>query len=174
MIKFEKVKRIKEDIKLPERSTLNSAGYDFFALEDIIFNPQTITRVFTGVKCELMPNQVLIIANRSSNPTNKGLILTSGIGVVDADYYGNPDNDGEIAFEFYNMLNEDVVIKKGEKLGQGIILKFDKTEDDYISNPYKTRTGGFRFYWSINNSCTPFEKNNKIKYTVIMNKIAIG
>ena len=174
MIKFEKVKRMKEDIKLPERSTLNSAGYDFFALEDIIFNPQTITRVFTGVKCELMPNQVLIIANRSSNPTNKGLILTSGIGVVDADYYGNPDNDGEIAFEFYNMLNEDVVIKKGEKLGQGIILKFDKTEDDYISNPYKTRTGGFRFYWSINNSCTPFEKNNKIKYTVIMNKIAIG
>ena len=174
MIKFEKVKRIETDIKLPERSTLNSAGYDFFALEDIIFNPQTITRVFTGVKCELMPNQVLIIANRSSNPTNKGLILTSGIGVVDADYYGNPDNDGEIAFEFYNMLNEDVVIKKGEKLGQGIILKFDKTEDDYISNPYKTRTGGFRFYWSINNSCTPFEKNNKIKYTVIMNKIAIG
>lgn len=143
MIKFEKVKRMKEDIKLPERSTLNSAGYDFFALEDIIFNPETITRVFTGVKCELMSNQVLILANRSSNPSKKGLILLNGIGVVDADYYGNPDNDGEIAFEFYNILNETVEIKKGEKLGQGIILKFDKTEDDFVSDPYKTRAGGF-------------------------------
>lgn len=143
MVKFEKVKRMEEDIKLPERSTLNSAGYDFFALEDIIFNPESITRVFTGVKCELMPNQVLILANRSSNPSKKGLVLLNGIGVVDADYYGNPDNDGEIAFEFYNMLNEPVEIKKGEKLGQGLILAFDKTEDDFISNPYKTRSGGF-------------------------------
>lgn len=143
MVKFEKVKRIEEDIKLPERSTLNSAGYDFFATEDIIFNPKTITRVFTGIKCELMPNQVLILANRSSNPSKKGLILLNGIGVVDADYYGNPDNDGEIAFEFYNMLDEVVEIKKGEKLGQGLILKFDKTEDDYISNPNNTRAGGF-------------------------------
>ena len=134
MVKFEKVKRIEEDIKLPERSTLNSAGYDFFAIEDIIFNPKTITRVFTGVKCELMPNQVLILANRSSNPSKKGLVLLNGIGVIDADYYGNPDNDGEIAFEFYNMLDKVVEIKKGEKLGQGLILKFDKVEDDYTTN----------------------------------------
>ena len=134
MVKFEKVKRMEEDIKLPERSTLNSAGYDFFAVEDIIFNPKTIIRVFTGVKCELMPNQVLILANRSSNPSKKGLVLLNGIGVIDADYYGNPDNDGEIAFEFYNMLDKVVEIKKGEKLGQGLILKFDKVEDDYTTN----------------------------------------
>ena len=141
MIKFEKVKRIKEDIKLPERSTLNSAGYDFFALENIIFLPETITRVFTGVKCELMSNQVLILANRSSNPSKKGLVLLNGIGVIDADYYGNPDNDGEIAFEFYNMLDEVVEIKKEEKLGQGLILKFDKVEDDYVTNVRKSGWG---------------------------------
>ena len=79
MVKFEKVKRIEEDIKLPERSTLNSAGYDFFALDDIRFPAETITRVFTGVKCELMPNQVLILANRSSNPSKKGLILLDNL-----------------------------------------------------------------------------------------------
>lgn len=134
MVKFEKVKRITKEIELPIRSTLNSAGYDFFAIEDITFPAKTITRVFTGVKCELMPNQVLILANRSSNPSKKGLILLNGIGVIDADYYGNPDNDGEIAFEFYNMLDEVVEIKKGEKLGQGLILKFDKVEDDYTTN----------------------------------------
>lgn len=143
MVKFEKVNKITEDIKLPERSTLNSAGYDFFAIEDVTLPAKKLTRVMTGVKCELMPNQVLILANRSSNPSKKGLILANGVGVIDADYYGNPDNDGEMGFEFYNILDEDVVIKKGEKLGQGIIMKFDKTEDDYISNPYKTRVGGF-------------------------------
>ena len=147
MVKFEKVKRIEENIKLPERSTLNSAGYDFFALEDIIFLPETVTRVFTGVKCELMPNQVLILANRSSNPSKRGLILLNGIGVVDADYYGNPDNDGEIAFEFYNMFEYTVEVKKGEKLGQGIIMKFDKTEDDVTPDVVIPRQGGFRFDW---------------------------
>lgn len=143
MVKFEKVNRITEDIKLPERSTLDSAGYDFFAMEDVILPAKKLTRVMTGVKCELMPNQVLILANRSSNPSKKGLVLINGIGVIDADYYGNPDNDGEMGFEFYNIFDEDVVIKKGERLGQGIIMKFDKTEDDYVSNPYKTRVGGF-------------------------------
>ena len=140
MVKFEKVNKITEDIKLPERSTLNSAGYDFFAIEDVTIPAKKLTRVMTGVKCELMPNQVLILANRSSNPSKKGLILANGIGVIDADYYGNPDNDGEMGFEFYNILDEDVVIKKGEKLGQGIIIKFDKTEDDYV---IKTRESGW-------------------------------
>ena len=134
MVKFEKVNKITEDIKLPERSTLNSAGYDFFAIEDVTLSAKKLTRVMTGVKCELMPNQVLILANRSSNPSKKGLILANGIGVIDADYYGNSDNDGEMGFEFYNILDEDVVIKKGEKLGQGIIMKFDKTEDDYTTS----------------------------------------
>ena len=141
MVKFEKVNKITENIKLPERSTLNSAGYDFFAIEDVILPAKKLTRVMTGVKCELMPNQVLILANRSSNPSKKGLILANGIGVIDADYYGNPDNDGEMGFEFYNILDEDVVIKKGEKLGQGIIMKFDKTEDDYVTNVRKSGWG---------------------------------
>lgn len=143
MVKFEKVNRIMEDIKLPERSTKNSAGYDFFAIEDTVFPAKKLTRAYTGVKCELRPYMVLILANRSSNPSKKGLILANGVGVVDADYYSNPDNDGEMAFEFYNILDEDVVIKKGEKLGQGIIMTYLKTENDHMSNPTATRVGGF-------------------------------
>ena len=143
MVKFEKVKRILEDVKLPERSTINSAGYDFFAIEDITLPAKQLTRVMTGVKCELMPDMVLILANRSSNPSKKGLMLANGIGVVDADYYNNSGNEGEIGLEFYNILDEDVIIKKGEKLGQGIITNFIKTENDYISNPNATRVGGY-------------------------------
>lgn len=151
MVKFDYVDRMistgyemkNPDFELPKRSTLNSAGYDFFAPEDTIFPSKKLTRIMTGVKCELIPDMVLILANRSSNPSKKGLILANGVGIIDADYYGNSDNDGEIGFEFYNISDEDVVIKKGEKIGQGIIMHFIKTENDYSSNSNSSRTGGF-------------------------------
>ena len=151
MVKFDYVDRMistgyemkNPDFELPKRSTLNSAGYDFFAPEDVIFPSKKLTRIMTGVKCELIPDMVLILANRSSNPSKKGLILANGVGIIDADYYGNSDNDGEIGFEFYNISDEDVVIKKGEKIGQGIIMHFIKTENDYSSNSNSSRTGGF-------------------------------
>lgn len=144
LVQFEKVKRLEnEDIRLPERSTMNSAGYDFFAVEDTIIPGKTIVRVMTGVKCKLMPDMFLMLANRSSNPSKKGLVLLNGIGVIDADYYGNEDNDGEMAFEFLNLTTFDVEIKKGEKLGQGIIMKYLRTDDDYMTNPTATRAGGF-------------------------------
>lgn len=144
LVQFEKVKRLEnEDIKLPERSTVNSAGYDFFAIEDVVIPAKTTVRVFTGVKCKLMPDMFLMLANRSSNPSKKSLVLMNGVGIIDADYYGNPDNDGEMAFDFHNISTVDTEIKKGDKLGQGIIIKFIKTDDDYLSNPTTTRTGGF-------------------------------
>ena len=139
MIKFEKVSRI-EDIKLPERATKWSAGYDFFAPEDIVLPAKQLTRVMTGVKCELLPHMVLILSNRSSNPSKKGLFLANGVGIIDADYYNNPDNEGEIGFEFYNFSDKDKEIKKGEKIGQGVITHWIKTEND---NAAGSRDGGF-------------------------------
>lgn len=140
MVKFEKVSRIQEDIQLPERSTTNSAGYDFFAIEDIVLPAKTLTRVMTGVKCELRPYMYLLLANRSSNPSKKGLFLANGIGIVDADYYNNPENEGEIGFEFYNFSETDTEIKRGEKIGQGIITSYYKAENDKATG---SRAGGF-------------------------------
>ena len=94
----------------------------------------------TGIKAKFPEDEVLLIFNRSSNPKKKGLIIPNGVGVIDADYYNNPDNEGEIAFLFYNMLEEDVVIKAGEKLGQGIFVKFAKIDDDRTTG---VRQGGF-------------------------------
>lgn len=139
MVKFEKVSRI-DDVKLPERATANSAGYDFFAPEDITLPAKTLTRVMTGIKCELRPYMVLILANRSSNPSKKGLYLANGVGIVDADYYNNPDNEGEIGFEFYNNSEEDIIISKNEKIGQGIITTYVRVEDDKAVG---SRAGGF-------------------------------
>ena len=141
MIKFEKVIKYSDtDIKLPERSTLNSAGYDFFAIEDITLPAKKLTRVMTGIKCELMPNMVLILANRSSNPSKKHLILANGVGIIDADYYGNPDNDGAFMYAFYNMFDQDVEIKKGDVIGQAIFKKYELLDADCAVGE---RIGGF-------------------------------
>ena len=131
-----------KQINLPIRKTKFSAGYDVEAAEDCIIpafargNKPTLIK--TGVKAYMQDDEVLILANRSSNPGKKGLILANSIGVVDKDYYGNPDNDGHIMFAFYNIKNEDIEIKKGDCIGQAIFQKYlitdnDAAEDDRLS-----------------------------------------
>lgn len=139
MLKFEKVARVK-DVKLPERATKNSAGYDFFAPERTILPAKQLTRVMTGVKCKLRTYMVLVLTNRSSNPSKKGLFLANGVGIVDADYYNNPSNEGEIGFEFYNFGEKAVIIEKGEKIGQGVITTYNRVQDD---SAFGSRDGGF-------------------------------
>jgi dUTP pyrophosphatase len=60
--------------------------------------------------------------------------------VIDADYYGNPDNDGHIMFAFYNVKDEDITIKKGEAIGQGVFSHYLVCDDDQATGK---REGGF-------------------------------
>ena len=133
-----------KDISLPKRSTANSAGYDFVSGEDVVIPPykpgDNPVLIKTGVKAYMLPDEMLCLYNRSSNPKKKGLVLANGVGVVDSDYYGNPDNDGLICFAFYNIKDEDCVISKGDKIGQGIFQKYLVTDDDDATG---SRLGGF-------------------------------
>ena len=131
-------------INLPKRKTKYSAGYDFEAAEDTIIpsfkKGMKPTLVATGIKSYMLGDEVLILANRSSNPGKKGLILANSIGVIDKDYYGNPDNDGHIMFAFFNVKDEDIEIKKGDCIGQGMFQKYLLTDNDDADGD---RTGGF-------------------------------
>ena len=131
-------------INLPVRKTKFSAGYDVEAAEDTIIpsfkrgNKPTLIK--TGIKAYMADDEVLILANRSSNPGKKGLILANSIGVIDKDYYGNPDNDGHIMFAFYNIKDEDIEIKKGDCIGQAIFQKYFIADEDVAEGE---RVGGF-------------------------------
>ena len=131
-------------INLPVRKTKYSAGYDVEAAEDCVIpsfkKGMKPTLVKTGIKAYMADDEVLIIANRSSNPGKKGLILANSIGVIDKDYYGNPDNDGHIMFAFFNVKDEDIEIKKGDAIGQAIFQKYLITDDDIAQGE---RMGGF-------------------------------
>ena len=126
--------------ELPKRSTAKSAGYDFIVPEDTVCKSHQITMVKSGVKAYFPDNETLLLFNRSSNPKKKGLIILNGVGVVDSDYADNQDNEGEIAGLFYNMLDEDVILKAGEKMMQGVFVQYGVTDDD---NANGQRNGGF-------------------------------
>lgn len=131
-------------INLPARKTKYSAGYDIEAAEDIVIpkfkNGQKPTLVKTGLKVYMQDDEVVILANRSSNPGKKGLVLANSIGVIDKDYYENPDNDGHFMFAFWNLKDEDIEIKKGECIGQAIFQKYLIVDGD---NSLQERIGGF-------------------------------
>ena len=133
-----------KDINLPVRKTKFAAGYDIEAAEDIVIpsfkKGMAPTLIPTGIKAYMEDDEVLYLYNRSSNPKKKGLILANSVGVIDKDYYGNPDNDGHIMFAFFNIKEEDITIKKGEAIGQGVFAKYLVTDDDVAGGE---RTGGF-------------------------------
>lgn len=95
----------------------------------------------TGIKAYMQDDEVLILANRSSGPLKRRLILPNGIGVVDADYYDNPSNEGEIFFQLINYGLTDYHIKKGERIGQGIFMHYLAADNE--ETPAAKRQGGF-------------------------------
>ncbi len=133
-----------KEINLPVRKTKYSAGYDIEAAEDVVVpsfkKGDAPTLIKTGLKAYMEDDEVLMLYNRSSNPKKKGLILANSVGVIDKDYYGNPDNDGHIMFAFYNVKDEDTVIKKGDAIGQAVFQKYLITDNDTAEGE---RMGGF-------------------------------
>ena len=158
------------DLPLPVRKTAESAGYDFVVAEDIIIPPYSelyedmkafkpvyipnleeaaaaikaanakVSLVSTGMKCKLDPGTYLELSVRSSCPLKHWLILGNAVGIIDADYYNNPDNEGEIFFQIINLAPFAIWLKRGDAIGQGIIKPYLTTEDDIATG---TRIGGF-------------------------------
>ena len=98
------------------------------------------TLVSTGMKCKLEPGTYLELSVRSSCPLKYWLILGNSVGIIDADYYNNPDNEGEIFFQMINLSPYDIQLHKGDTIGQGIVKPYLTTEDDSASGQ---RMGGF-------------------------------
>ena len=133
-----------QGINLPVRKTKKSAGYDVEAAEDCVIPAykfgQKPTLVKTGIKAYMPDDEYLMLCNRSSNPGKKGLVMANSVGIIDSDYYGNPDNDGAFMYAFYNFFDHDLEIKKGDCIGQAIFQKYYTVDED---NAEGKREGGF-------------------------------
>lgn len=140
---FERISKY-PDVNLPKRATKHAAGYDFEAAETVTIqpfstNPKPVL-VPTGIKAFMANDEYLQLANRSSNPLKNQLMLANGIGVIDSDYYNNPDNEGHIMFQFINFGDKAITIQKGDRIGQGIFVKYLIVDDNEEG---AKRKGGF-------------------------------
>ena len=149
MRKFEKISALEfekdildgkyEDLVLPRRSTKNSAGYDFISVIDINLKPRERKIIPTGIKVIMNENEFLALYIRSSLGFKYNIRMCNQVGIIDADYYGNSDNEGHIYVCLENEGKEEINIKKGDRFVQGIFTPFLITDDDTAT---ETRLGG--------------------------------
>ena len=139
---FELVSSFPNEDLLPKRETAHAAGYDLKVAERTLIAPGEIKLVPTGVKAYMQPGEVLYLYDRSSNPRKKGLVLINSVGVIDKDYYNNPDNEGHMFMQMRNFTDEEVVIEKGERVVQGVFMPFLVADGDE-NQEKEERTGGF-------------------------------
>ena len=132
------------EIKLPTRATEHSAGYDFYSPVDCIIQPDESIMIWTDVKAHMYYDNALLLIPRSSMGKHR-IMIANTVGLIDSDYYGNPDNDGNIGFNLLNKGTTPYEIKVGDRIGQGVFIKYGTVRDDSASG---TRTGG---YGSTNN-----------------------
>ena len=140
---FEKVSAYRDvDFPMPSRKTRMSAGYDLCVPEDIALLPNRLVLVPTGVKAYMQEDEYLGIHIRSSMAVKKGVRLVNNEGIIDADYYDNPDNEGHIMLALVNTGVEPLLLAKGERVAQGIFYKYLTTDDDGMAEKDE-RSGGF-------------------------------
>lgn len=128
-----------DHIQLPERSTKYSAGYDIRAVGDYVINSNCTVLIPTGLKVEMEENDVLLLIIRSSLGIKKRLSIPNQVGVIDHDYFNNPDNEGHFWIALRNDGDAPFEIHNGDRLCQGIFVTYNTTTDD---NSTGDRVGG--------------------------------
>ena len=134
----EDMRKTSGKIQLPTRGTTKAMAYDFYSPIDLVIEPNCIGKVWTDVKAYMGDNECLILNVRSS--MGGKVMLANTQGWIDSDYYSNSSNDGNIGIFLKNISDEPYVIKKGDRVGQGMFLSFLVSDN---GNTDEIRTGGF-------------------------------
>lgn len=133
--------RIKNQFgKFLEYKTSGACAFDFESLEDYIFAPGEWKLVDTGTVIATPEWYCLVIAPRSGTFKNYGLMQVNSIGIIDQDYCGEGDT---VKFAYINMRQEEVIIKKWERIGQGMFVKIEKPEFILVDAMNAENRGGF-------------------------------
>jgi len=131
--------RVGQDYNLPTLGSKYSAAYDMYSTEKAVIEPGEKHAFFTNIKAYMQYDEVLLLNVRSSIGIKKHLSMCNEQGWIDADYYGNESNDGNIIICLFNHGKESVTIGKGERIAQGMFIK--RLPADNISS-MEDRTGG--------------------------------
>ena len=127
------------DIRLPERATAGSAGYDFFSPAAFELAPSATVKIPTGIRARIDGGWVLMLFPRSGLGFKYRLQLNNTVGIVDSDYFG-AKNEGHIFIKLTNAGDRTLRVGAGEAFAQGVFVPFGLTCDDRADG---LRTGGF-------------------------------
>ena len=134
-----KIKRFDKTLPLPEYQTGGAACFDLASREDVSIKPGEVGLIPLNVAVDA-PEQYFIFVVARSSLHKRGLMLVNGIGIIDSDYCG--DND-EIKAPLYNFSNEEVLVKKGERTVQAMLVNFEKVEWEEVDSLENEERGGF-------------------------------
>ena len=136
----QQIKRVYDEIRLPERATTGSAGYDFFCPGDFVLAPRAEALIPTGIRVKMNTGWVLMLFPRSSLGFKYRLQMNNTVGIIDQDYF-NARNEGHIFCKLTNDTHDGktVTLKRGDAIVQGVFVPFGITSNDTAS---ADRTGG--------------------------------
>ena len=130
----------KETLKKPYRATKHAVCYDCFSPIDVEIPAESTKLVFINFKAYCNTDEGYILAS-TSGLGKRGIILANGIGIIESDYYGNENNDGNLGFMLHNLSKDEVHINVGDKIGQGFFIKILRVDDE--EEVQSVRKGGF-------------------------------
>ena len=133
--------KLPEVIKMPERATKKSAGYDIFLPYDIKLAPNEDIKIPTFLNVSLDDGVVLLIAPRSGLGFKYYCRLSNTLGVIDGDYISS-DNEGHIWVKIRNEGTKTMELKAGQAFCQALFIPFLLQDGDDFENG-NTRNGGF-------------------------------
>ena len=113
-----KIKKVKDNAKIPKIATSGAAGMDLYACitEKITVEPQKIAVIPTGIAIELPnPSVAAFVYARSGLGIKHGICLANGVGVIDSDYRG------EICVCLCNVSDKPYTVEPFERVAQMVI-----------------------------------------------------
>ena len=134
-----RIKRFDKEISLPEFKTEGAAAFDLCARVAIEIQPRSIGYIPLNVAIEVPRGYFLMLVARSSTH-KKGLWMGNGIGVMDPDFSGDEDEYKAI---YYNFTDKPVVVEKGERIAQGLIIKREDINWQEVEKMENKTRGGF-------------------------------
>lgn len=136
-----KIKLVDKSLPLPSYQTEGAVAFDLYARTTTTINPFEPTIIPANVVIEVPEGYFLMIASRSSTPLKKKLMIANGIGVIDQDYHGDKD---EIGVQVLNFSQKEVIIERGERIAQALLVQIAKVvEFDIVESIKEQSRGGF-------------------------------
>ena len=134
-----RIKRIDKELPLPEYKTSGAAAFDLSARATTTIAPKSVGYIPLNVCIEPPVGYFAQLVPRSSLH-KLGLMPANGFGVIDADYSGNED---EYKAALYNFTDEAVVIERGERIMQVVIVPYARVNFTEVDDMGNESRGGF-------------------------------